>query len=67
MNTIFKVLDGSDVVALCSTLWSALDHADAVKAHGGYPRILRVEGNTVTECAGDKINAQSHKCNRYCH
>lgn len=67
MNTYFKVLDGSDVVALCSTLWSALDHADAIKAHGGFVRILRVDGDTESECAGDRIDASNHSCNRYCH
>lgn len=48
----FRVYDGGVLYAESFRLWSALDHADAVRAKGGFARIVRYDGNTETEVTG---------------
>lgn len=48
----FRVYDGDTIIAETFRLWNALDHADAVRASGGTPRIVRVEHGTETEVTG---------------
>jgi hypothetical protein len=48
----FRVYHNGTMIAESYRLWNALDHADAVRAKGGFARIVRYDGNTETEVTG---------------
>jgi hypothetical protein len=45
-QVVFRVYDGGVLYAESFRLWSALDHADNIRARGGNARIARFDGET---------------------
>lgn len=48
-QVVFRVYEGDTLYAETFRLWSAFDHADIIRAKGGIPRIVQVDGNVESE------------------